>query len=87
MHNENLHYDLSKDNIMLHFPPKKLDVVYIGVCIWGEIRYLQQVTPFFNGFAKEQDVIKAKKQIGGCLRTFFVHGKLKTTNSPWCMAK
>jgi hypothetical protein len=35
MHNEILHYDLSKDNIMLHFPPNKLDVVYIGVCVWG----------------------------------------------------
>jgi hypothetical protein len=41
MHNEILHYDLSKDNIMLHFPPNKLDVMYIGVCVWGEIRYLQ----------------------------------------------
>jgi hypothetical protein len=40
-----------------------------------------------NGFAKEQDVINAKKQIGGCIRTFFAHGKLKTSNSPWCMAK
>jgi hypothetical protein len=45
------------------------------------------VTPFFNGFAKEQDVINAKKQIGGCFRPFFVHSKLKTTNFPWCMAK
>jgi hypothetical protein len=45
------------------------------------------VTPFLNGFAKEQDVINAKKQIGGCLRTFVVHGKLKIANSPWCMAK
>jgi len=43
------------------------------------------VTPFLNGFAKEQDVINAKKQIGGCLKTFFVHGKLKITN--WCKAK
>jgi hypothetical protein len=40
------------------------------------------VTPFFNGFAKEKNVINAKKQIGGCLRIVFVHGKLKTTNSP-----
>jgi serine/threonine protein kinase len=27
-----LHNDLSKDNIMLHFPLDKLDVVYISVC-------------------------------------------------------
>jgi hypothetical protein len=44
------------------------------------------VTPFLNGFAKEQNVINAKKQIGGCFRTLFVHGKLKIANSPWCMA-
>ncbi len=72
---------------MLHFPPNKLDVAYIGVCVWGETRCLQQVTPFFYGFSKEQDVINAKKQIGGCLRTFFVHNKLKTANFPQCMAK
>jgi hypothetical protein len=45
------------------------------------------VTPFLNGFSKEKDVINAKKQIGGCLTIFFVHGKLKTANSLWCMAK
>jgi hypothetical protein len=45
------------------------------------------VTPFLNGFAKEQDVINAKRKIGGCLKTFFVHGKPKTTISPWCMAQ
>ncbi len=31
-----IHKPLSKDNIMLHFPPNKLNVVYIGVCDWGE---------------------------------------------------
>ncbi len=45
------------------------------------------MTPFFNGFAKEQNVINAKNKIDGCFRTFFVHGKLKTVNFPWCMAK
>jgi hypothetical protein len=29
----------------------------------------------------------AKKQIGGCLRIFFVHGNLKIASSPWCMEK
>jgi hypothetical protein len=41
MHNEILHNDLPKDNIMLHFPPNKLDVVYIIVCVWGEFKCLQ----------------------------------------------
>jgi len=32
------HNDLWKDNIMLHFLPNKLDIVYIGVYDWGEAR-------------------------------------------------
>jgi hypothetical protein len=32
--------NLSKDNIMLHFLPNRLDVVYIGVCNWGEVGHL-----------------------------------------------
>jgi RIO-like serine/threonine protein kinase len=32
-----LHNDLSKDNIMLHFLTYKPNVVYIGVCNWGEV--------------------------------------------------
>jgi hypothetical protein len=34
------HNNLSKDNIMLHFLLNKLDVVYIGVCNWGEVGHL-----------------------------------------------
>jgi hypothetical protein len=36
-HCEILHNGLSKDNSMLHFLANKPDVVYIGVCDWGEI--------------------------------------------------
>jgi hypothetical protein len=39
-HFEILHNNLSKDNIMLHFLLNKLDVVYIGVCNWGEVGHL-----------------------------------------------
>ncbi len=35
-----LHNDLSKDNIMLHFPLNKPHVVYIGICDWGEVKHL-----------------------------------------------
>jgi serine/threonine protein kinase len=35
-----LHNDLSKDNIMLHFPLDKLDVMYIVFCNWGEVVHL-----------------------------------------------
>ncbi len=54
-----LHNDLSKDNIVLHFPPNKLDVVYIGVCNWGEVKHLLKVTPSLYGFAKEQNATNA----------------------------
>jgi hypothetical protein len=39
-----LHNNLSKNNIMLHFPTNKSNVVYIGLCDWGEIGHMQKVT-------------------------------------------
>jgi hypothetical protein len=42
---EILQNDLSKDNIMLHFLIDKLNVMYIGVCDWGETKCMQKVTP------------------------------------------
>ncbi len=50
-----------KNNIMLHFPFDKPNVVYIGVCNWGEVRCMQKVIPFLYVFAKEEDAINAKK--------------------------
>ncbi len=51
---------------MLYFPTKKLDVVYISMCDWGEIGRLQE-TPSLYGFAKEQDATNAKKNaVVGC---------------------
>jgi hypothetical protein len=49
-----LHNNLSKDNIMLHFSVNKPNVVYTGVCNWGEDGCLQKVMPPLYGFAKEQ---------------------------------
>jgi hypothetical protein len=40
-----LHNDLLNDNIMLHFPTNKTNVIYIGVCDWGEAICMQEVTP------------------------------------------
>jgi len=61
-----LHNNLFKDNIMLYFPTKKPDVMYIGMCDWGEIGHLQE-TPSLYGFAKEQDATNAKKNaVVGC---------------------
>ncbi len=57
-----LHNNLSKDNIMLHFLADKLDVVYIGVCDWGEAKCLQEVTTSLSSFAKEQNATNKKNK-------------------------
>jgi hypothetical protein len=46
---------------MLHLSLNKLDVVYIGVCNWGEIICMQEVIPCLYVFAKEQDAINMKE--------------------------
>jgi hypothetical protein len=46
---------------MLHFLLNKLNVVYIGVCNWGEVGHLQEVMPSLYGFTKEQDATNTKK--------------------------
>ncbi len=56
-----LHNDVSKDNIMLHFPLDKLDVVYIGMCDWVKVRCLWEVITSLYGFENEQDATNAKK--------------------------
>ncbi len=61
VYHHGIFHDLSKDNIMLHFPTDKPNVVYIGVCNWGETRHLQEVTPSLYGSTKEQDATNAKK--------------------------
>ncbi len=61
-----LHNNLSKDNIMLHFLVSKLDVVYIGMCDWGEARRLQEVKPSLYGFCKGTRCHQHKKKcVGG----------------------
>jgi hypothetical protein len=77
-----LHNDLSKDNIMLHFLLDKPNVVYIGVYNWGEIKRLQEVTPSFYGFAKEQDATNAKKVCWWVAQElFFGYNESGITNS------
>jgi len=46
---------------MLHFLADKLNVVYIGVCDWGEAKCLQEVTTSLYGFAKDQNATNTKK--------------------------
>jgi hypothetical protein len=71
-HCEILHNDLSKDNIILHLPIDKPNVVYIDVCNWGETRCLQEVMPSLYGFTKEQDATNAKKCVGGLPHNYFL---------------
>jgi hypothetical protein len=76
-HNGILHNDVIKDNIML-FSPNKLDVVYIIVCNWGEVEWMQE----------EQDVINMKKVHWWVApKLFFVHGESIITNSFQHMVK
>ncbi len=49
-----LHNDLSQDNIMLHFPPDNLSVIYIGVCDWGEVGRLGEDNPSPYGFVTKE---------------------------------
>ncbi len=57
-------HNLSKDNIMLHFLVNKPNVVYIGMCDWGETKGLQKMMPSLYGFAKEQDAICHNPSLG-----------------------
>jgi hypothetical protein len=83
VHHHGILLDLSKDNIMLYVPVDKPDVVYIGVCDWGEIGCLQEVTPSLYGSTKEQDATNAKKMHWWvALKLFFVYNKSRITNSP-----
>jgi hypothetical protein len=77
-----LHNNLSKNNIMLHLPIDKPNVMYIGVCDWGETRHLRKVTPSFYGFAKEQNATNTKTMHWWVApELFFVYNELRTTNS------
>ncbi len=77
-----LHNDLSKDNIMLHFLPDKLNVVYIGVCNWGEVGRLQEVMPSLYGFVKDQDAINTKKCIDELPQNCFLFIQVKNCKFP-----
>jgi hypothetical protein len=58
---------------MLHFLEDKPNVVYIGVCDWGEVAHLQEVMPWLYGFANEQNTTNAKKKcIGGLPQNCFM---------------
>ncbi len=67
---------------MLHFPPNKPDVMYIGVFYLGGTKGLQEVMPSLYGFAKEQDATNAKKVCWWVAQElFFGYNESRITNS------
>jgi hypothetical protein len=82
-HYEILHNDLSKNN-MLHFPTNKSNVVYIGLCDWGETRRMQKVTLCLYMFAKEQQ--EESVLMGGSIIIFY-SWKIMNKNSLHWMTK
>jgi hypothetical protein len=81
-HHFGILHDLSKDNIMLHFLLNKLDVVYIGIYDWGEVKHLQEVMPSLYRFTNLQDATDAKEvRWWVTSKLFFVYKKPKITNS------
>ncbi len=73
---------------MLHFLAKKPNVMYIGVCDWGEVECWQEVMPSLYGFAKEQYATNAKKMCWWvALELFFVYNESRTSHSLRRMVK
>ncbi len=60
-----LHNNLSKDNIMLHFPIDKPNVMYISLCDWGEAGCLQEVTHHCMALQRSKMPPMQKKCVGG----------------------
>ena len=52
-----LHNDLSPSNIMLHFPPRKPDNVYIGVCDWGMASCIKEKKASLYGYQKKEEMV------------------------------
>jgi serine/threonine protein kinase len=81
-----LHNDLSKDNILLHFPLDKLDVVYIVVYNWGKIGRLQEVTLSYMGLPRSKMPSTQGKCAGGWPHNrllFIMNWKLNIPFNQW----
>ena len=46
-----LHNDLNPNNVMLHFPRDREDIVFIGVCNWGMSTWVNEEAP--SNYGKE----------------------------------
>jgi serine/threonine protein kinase len=52
-----LHNDLSPSNIMLHFPPRKPENVYIGVCDWGMASRVKEKKASLYDYQKKEEMV------------------------------
>jgi tRNA A-37 threonylcarbamoyl transferase component Bud32 len=76
MHHSGIfHNDLSKDNIMLQFITYKPNVVYIGVCDWGEAIHMQEMTPSMYALSKARFHQCEENALVGGPPKKFVHNK------------
>jgi len=55
------HNDLSKANILLHFPPENHEVVYIGVCDWGMASWTGEDPTSLYGMKSKKDMEEHQK--------------------------
>ena len=89
MHKHDVLYnDLNPNNVMLHFPRDRDDIVFIGVCDWGMSTWMNEEAP--SNYGKESTEVVAKhkeKYYCAALELFHVQGKRETSQSLVRMAR
>ena len=77
-----LHNDLNPNNVMLHFPRDREDVVFIGVYNWGMSTWVNEEAPSNYGKESTKAVGKHKeKYYYAAPKLFHVQGKRGTSQS------
>ena len=82
-----LHNDLNPNNVMLHFPWDRPGAVFIGICDWSMVTWIQEEAPSNYGKKAEEDLRKHRaKYYCAALELFQVIGERGTPQSPMRMA-
>ena len=58
----NIVYNLNPNNVMLHFPRDRYDIVFIGVCDWGMSKWMDEEAPSNYGKESTEAVAKHKEK-------------------------
>ena len=67
-----LHNDLNPNNVMLHFPQDREDIVFIAVCNWGMSTWMNEEAP--SNYGKESTEAMAKyKEKYNCVAPKLFH--------------